>query len=182
MPVVWLIDYGWHTEIIVPADQVTGPLAPVRAMFPSARTLSFGFGKQSFMTLANPGVFDLLAGTIPGAATLRVIPLPTDPAQYYRSPITQITLTPAEWAALSDFLWRSFAHAPDGTLIPVPAEPGTGGQYFAATHGYSLAYTCNTWSIDSLSHAGLPTSGSVVFSGSAMRQAALLQGACRPPR
>ena len=173
----WVVDYGWHTEIIVPAAQIHPPLALFRGMFPAASTLSFGFGKQSFMTLAQPGFTDLLAGTVPGPATIRVTPLPADPAAIYASPVIRIPLTAPEWASLSAFLWRSFAHNSINSLVPIPAEDPT-GRFFAATSGYSLAYTCNAWTIDALHQSGLPVAGFVVRSSGAMDQVGTITGAC----
>ena len=179
--VVWVVDYGWHTEVVVPAAQVWPPLGLFRTLFPTASTLSFGFGKQSFMTLAHPGFTDLLAGTVPGPATVRVIPLPADPADLYASPVIRVPLTAAEWASLSAFLWRSFAHAPDGSLIPVAAEDPA-GRFFAAAAGYSLAYTCNAWTIDALHQSGLPVGGFVVRSSGAMGKVGAITGACMTGR
>src|SRR4051812_36465785 len=47
--VAWVVDQGWHTEIALRAEDLTGPLAGLRAPFPGAETLVFGFGKRSFM-------------------------------------------------------------------------------------------------------------------------------------
>ncbi len=178
-PLAWVVDYGWHTEIVVPAGQVAGPLRLFRSMFPAAETLSFGFGKQSFMTLPQPGVLDFVAGAIPGPATVRVIPLPGDPARLYHDPVARIPLTPAEWAALSEFLWRSFTLAPDGAPIAVAAATRDGSRFFQAATGYSLAYTCNAWTVDALHHAGLPVGGAVLFASGAMRETATVRGACQ---
>jgi hypothetical protein len=177
-PLVWIVDYGWHTELVMPADQATGELDLFRRMFPQARALSFGFGKTSFMTRADPGFGDFLVGAIPGDGTVRVIPLNADPGQIYTSPVTQVALSPAEWDALAGFLWRSFRHGPGGNPIPIVANDHTGGRFFQAAPGYSLAYTCNAWTVDALKQAGLPVAGHVVLASGAMAEVAQLRGAC----
>lgn len=178
--VAWVVDHGYHTEIAIPAGQATGPLAALRAMFPDAQTLSFGFGKQDFMTQASTGLADLVAGILPGAGTVRVS-VQADPAQARATPTIQVPLSAAEWAALSGFLWASVSQ-PDGSLVPVMAEPGVVGRFFASVTGYSLAYTCNTWTVDALQRTGFEVGGPVVFSGGAMREAATISAACAVPR
>ncbi len=177
-PLVWIVDYGWHTELVVPADQATGQLDLFRRMFPGARTLSFGFGKTSFMTRAHPGFGDFVLGAIPGDGTVRVIPLNAEPGQIYTSPVTRVALSPSEWDALAGFLWRSFRHGPGGNPIPIAANDETGGRFFQASPGYSLAYTCNAWTVDALKQAGLPIPGHAVLASGAMGEVARLQGAC----
>lgn len=176
----WIVDYGFHTEIVLPSTQLNGALAPFRTLFPAARTISFGFGKANFFTLRDPGLLDFAAGVIPGRADIRVIPLRDEPQNLYKSPVTRIPLTPAEWSQLESFLTASFARTPSGAPLPALADDGTGGRFFAAASGYSLTYTCNTWTVDALDHAGLHVETGALFAGSAMRQVAHVTGACAP--
>ena len=176
----WVVDYGFHTEIVVPAAQLDGALASVRTLFPAARTLSFGFGKASFFTLRDPRVLDYVAGTIPGPADIRVIPLRDEPQNLYTTPITRILLAAGEWSQLQGFIAASFARTASGTLISAYGDDGTGGRFFAAASGYSLVYTCNAWTVDALHHAGLRVETGALFSGTAMRQVAHVIGACTP--
>ncbi len=177
-----MVDYGWHTEIVVPTAPIEGPLAGIAALFPGARTLSFGFGKRSFMTLNDPGVLAFVAGAVPGVATVRVIGLVDEPGRVYPGRVIEVPLQPQAWSRLETFLSDAIVRGPGGAPVPVATEPGYAapGRFFAATQGYSLAYTCNAWSGDSLHAAGLPVPGDVVFAGGAMRAAAAVQGACTP--
>lgn len=175
----WVVDYGFHTEIVVPATQLDGALAAFRRMFPRARTLSFGFGKASFFTLRDPGLLDLAAGTVPGPADIRVIPLPDEPQRIYTtSTITRIPLSPAAWSRLEGFLAASFARTASGDPIPAPGDDATGGRFFAAGRGYSLAYTCNAWTVDALHQSGLPVATGALLAGSAMQRVAVVAGSC----
>ena len=178
---VWMVDYGWHTELVIPVGPITGPLAPIAALFPGARTLSFGFGKRSFITLSDPGLLDFAAGAVPGAGAIRIIGLNAEPGRIYGR-VTQIPLTEPVWTRLTGFLSRSIARGPSGAPIPVMPEPGypAAGRFFAATPGYSLAYTCNAWSVDALHTAGLAVAGTVIFAGGAMHEAATIRNACAP--
>ena len=174
----WIVDYGFHTEIVIPARQLDGTLSSFRTLFPGARTISFGFGKADFFTLRDPGFLDFAAGTIPGPADIRVIPLRDEPQNLYTTPIIRVPLTPAEWSQLERFISASFARTPSGTPIPALGDDGTGGRFFAATSGYSLAYTCNTWTLDALHHSGLHVETDALLAGSAMRRVAHITGTC----
>ncbi|MBS7792254.1 DUF2459 domain-containing protein [Roseococcus sp. SDR] len=165
-PAVWLLDAGWHTEIGLPPawlpPEITTP-------FPGAALLFLGFGKRDFMLAERPGLAEWLAGPIPGAAALQLTAWPGPPRQAWRLPIT-----PGGLAALSSALASSFAPGPE----LIEARPGR--RFYAAARGYSLAYTCNSWTAEMLAAAGLPiaTEG-VVLSRGVMTQAARLPGACR---
>ena len=176
----WIVDYGWHTEVVISATQLDGPLASFRTLFPAARTISFGFGKASFFTLRDPGLLDYASGIIPGSAYIRVIPLSSEPQRLYATPIARIPLSPVEWSRLEGFITASFARTPSGIPIPVPGDDGTGGRFFAAASGYSLAYTCNTWTVDALQRAGLHIETGALLASDAMRQVAHVAGACAP--
>ena len=177
-----MVDYGWHTELVIPAAPIAGPLAPIAARFPGARTLSFGFGKRSFITLSDPGLLDFATGAIPGPGAIRIIGLNAEPGRIYPGRVIQIPLTEPAWTSLTAFLSHAIARDPAGDPIPVAPEPGypAPGSFFAATPGYSLAYTCNAWTVDALHTAGLPVATNVIFARGAMQEAAILQAACAP--
>jgi hypothetical protein len=42
--VVYVVDRGWHTDIALPVEEITGPLAMLEAEFPGVQFLTFGFG------------------------------------------------------------------------------------------------------------------------------------------
>ena len=170
--IAWITNYGWHTEIVIPAAQATGPLAVLRSPAPWAQTLSFGFGKRTFFTLEEPGLADFVDGAIPGPAALRLTTLRT---AAHAGQTIQLPLTPAQAEALSDGLWRSLA-----TPTPFLVDPAHAYTFYDATRGYSLAYTCNAWTADTLAHAGLPIAEQPLRASSTMRAAARLPGACTP--
>jgi len=103
----WVANYGWHTEIILPASVLTGGLAPLRT--PGAVALSFGFGKTDFITVASPGVTDFALGTIPGPAIVRVLTLRTSPPRSTGSPLVRVTLSRDGLARLQTFLSEAIA-------------------------------------------------------------------------
>jgi hypothetical protein len=40
--VVYVIERGWHTDIGLPAEEITGPLGALKTAFPGVRFLTFG--------------------------------------------------------------------------------------------------------------------------------------------
>ena len=174
--VAWVANYGWHTEIILAASALTGPLAQFHN--PGATAVSFGFGKLDFMTVSSLGVGDFLRGTIPGPATVRAVTLRVAPPLSTGSPMARLPLTDAGLATLQRFLSAAIARGPDGAPIVAAAPPDADTRFYAATQGYSLVYTCNSWVADGLERAGEPMDFGIVFSGGVMASLARVSGTC----
>jgi hypothetical protein len=176
---VQVVDHGWHTDLALPADGLTGPLAGFRRFFPGLRVLVVGFGRRSFMTAPARGIGDYLVGPFPGDGVLLVAGLAGAPAAAYEDGGTVLTipLTGAQRDRLDRFVWDSFASA-----VPIGRAPFAGGVFFASTVGYAGWETCNTWTVQALAAAGLPVSATLaVLAGQAMGRAAPLApgGMCR---
>jgi Protein of unknown function (DUF2459) len=167
-PRVWLLDAGWHTEIGLPPAALPPHLAEA---FPGAALVFFGFGKRHFMLTEAPGLAEWLAGPLPGEGALQVTGWPGPP------PGALALSVPGEGlAGLVRALEASFAPGP--ALIEARAVR----RFYAAARGYTLAYTCNTWTAEMLGAAGLAVSpDGVVLARSVMSQAAALPRACRAP-
>lgn len=174
--VAWVANYGWHTEIILAASALTGPLAQFRS--PGATAVSFGFGKLDFMTVSSLGVGDFVRGTIPGPATVRAVTLRVAPPLSTGSPMARLPLTDASLATLQRFLSAAIARGPDGAPIVAAAPPDADTRFYAATRGYSLVYTCNSWVADGLERAGEPMDFGIVFSGGVIASLARVSGVC----
>ena len=46
---VYVVGRGWHTDIGLPVDEVTGPLASLESDFPGVRFMVFGFGEREYL-------------------------------------------------------------------------------------------------------------------------------------
>lgn len=174
-PSVLVIRRAWHTEIALPAAALAGPLAPIRAQNPAATHFLFGFGKRSWMVAqTEKDVVALLAGPFPGEGVVQVIPLFREPEGIVAlEDRVRVPLPPDGLARLEAALAASFA-----SFEPI-ARPA-GNDFFLASRGYTLAYTCNTWTADMLAMAGVPiTAAGVVLTDGVMRQARGVPGACR---
>jgi len=172
--VVYVFSRGWHTEIGVPTDELTGPLSILRQVFPGARAVMFGYGKRTFMTAPADTISEYLLGPVPGPAVIEVFGLTVlPPLAYGTQDMVALQLPPGGARALSGFLWDDLAR--DRTGAPRLVGPGffAGSRFYAAKSGYSLSHTCNTWVAAALHAAGLPIdAGGVVLSGQTMSRAA----------
>ncbi|MBE7211730.1 MAG: DUF2459 domain-containing protein [Gluconacetobacter diazotrophicus] len=171
-PVLYVVDHGWHTDLVVPAGSLRGPMRRFRTLFPGMRFLLVGFGRRTFMTAPVTGSGDLLIGPFPGRGALLVAALSAPPDRAYAAGAeARIPLPESAAVRLSGFLWRSFRRS-DGE--PRVIAPGffPGSLFFDAAPGYSGLYTCNSWTADALRETGLaspPGRLATLFSGSLMR-------------
>ena len=182
-PVAWVVDQGWHTEIALRATDLTGPLDGLRRLFPAAETLVFGFGKRSYVLAEAGAVEELLLGPLPGRGVVQVKGLSVAAPAAYGVQATALPLPQDGLLRLSDFLWASIAR--DAAGRPVPAHPGPlqDSLFYDASRGYSLLYTCNTWTVEALRHAGLPVEpAGVVLTRAVLAQLPAIPGACASRR
>jgi hypothetical protein len=176
--VVYIIDHGWHTDIGVPASELSGPAGVFRSIYPGVAALVFSYGKRTFLTAPVDDWSEYLLGPVPGPGAILVTGLAVMPDQAYDgTPVGVLRLPVGGARALSDYLWAELRKDRTGKPLLIDPAPFPGGVFYAATDTYMLTHTCNTWAIDALRAAGLPVDPTgVVFAGQAMaraRQAAL---------
>jgi hypothetical protein len=176
--VVYIVDHGWHTDIGVPASELSGPAAAFRAIYPGVASLVFSYGKRTFLTAPVDDWSEYLLGPVPGPGAILVTGLNVMPDEAYVSaPVVVLRLPIGGARALSDFLWRELRKDRAGRPLLIDPAPFPGGVFYAATDTYTLTHTCNTWAADALRAAGLPVDpAGVVVAGQVMaraRQAAL---------
>ncbi|TDH63003.1 DUF2459 domain-containing protein [Dankookia rubra] len=145
----WVVDQGWHTEIALDAATLPEPLAGLRALFPGAWTLAFGFGKRSYVLAEAGNISELLLGPLPGPGVIQVKGLRVAPREAWPGRVTALPLNDEGLAALAGFLWESIA--PEAA-----AQSLQGSLFLAASRDYTLGFTCNTWTAAALRRAGLP--------------------------
>ncbi len=168
--VVYVLGRGWHTQIGLPAEELTGGLAVFRTIFPGARTVMFGYGKRTFMVAPPNDVSELMLGPVPGPALIEAVGLTTTPPDAYGpSGMIELALPPGGAAKLAAFVWQDLEHDKAGQ--PVLIAPGhfRGSLFYAARSGYDLLHTCNTWVAEAAGAGGLPVDADwLAFSGQTM--------------
>jgi hypothetical protein len=180
--IMWVVRQGWHTEIALPTEEITGPLVVFRDVFPDARVLVFGFGKRTFITAKVETAAELLMGPLPGPSAVQVTALGVDPEYAYDGPVTELTLPPGGAARLSAYLWNAIGKTKAGELRLIAEGLFPGSLFYAGSRRYDLAFTCNTFTVAAVEAAGFPVSPrGVVWPEGAMQAAAATGRACRMP-
>jgi len=163
---VYVVAGGWHTEIGVPVDALSKPLAALPSVSPDSRYVVFGWGQRDYYMARNPGIGDLLAATVPGPSVVLVIPLRESPTTFFAAgaSVIAIPVSQAGLDRLSQFVWASIEKDRQNLPRRLADGPYPGSGFYASGLTYSLANTCNTWTAEALHVSGLPvTASGVIF-------------------
>jgi uncharacterized protein (TIGR02117 family) len=163
---IYVISGGWHTELGLPSEALSGPLAALKSEFPTARYLVFGWGAHDYYMAQNPGIGDLLRAVASGPAVMLVIPLEISPEGFFgASNVFPLPASQDGIQRLATFLWDYLAVDKEAPRR-IGAGPYPQSVFFASTGTYNLGHTCNTWTAEALRVAGLPvTAAGAVFAG-----------------
>lgn len=170
---LFVIDRGWHTDIGLRADDITGALVALKNRFPGARYLSLGFGERAYITSRQVTVGTTLRALLPSESALLVSALRTSPQTAFGAGnVVTLRVTPGGLARLEYRLWQEFERTPADTPVSLGPGPYAGSEFFAALGTYDAFHTCNTWTATILATAGLPVSASgVIFAHQILNQA-----------
>jgi uncharacterized protein (TIGR02117 family) len=169
---IYVISGGWHTELGLPLEALSGPLAALVPDFPNAGYLIFGWGARDYYMAEKPGIGDLLRAATPGPAVMLVIPLQISPEMFFGpSNVFALPTPPEGIRRLSHFLWEYLDQDEKGAPHRIGVGPYPQSVFYASTGTYNLGHTCNTWTAEALRVAGLPVSTSgVVLAGQVLDQ------------
>lgn len=164
---VYVATLGWHTEIGLRADAITGPLAALEREFPGASYFMFGWGERGYYMATNPGLADLLRALVPGPAVMLVRALHRSPAETFGTTnVYAIPVSREGMDRLSRYLWGYLEKDRQGGLRRAGDSPYPESVFYGAAGTYDIGNTCNTWTAEALNVAGLPVSAAgVVFAG-----------------
>src|SRR5262249_26275578 len=153
---IYVISGGWHTEVGLPVETLSGPLSALKREFPSARYLVFGWGARDYYMAPTFGIGDLLRAAVPGPAVMLVLPLEISPETFFgASTVYALPAPPNGAQGLSQFLW-DYLVSEEGTPRRIGTGPYPQSVFYASTGTYNLGHTCNTWTAEALRAAGLP--------------------------
>jgi len=160
----------WHTELSLPAKDITGPLTRLKSIFPEAQYFTFGFGERLYYQKPDANWADALRAILPGPGTVLLTALAGPPPQMYPgAEMVPIPVTQAELDRLSDYMWETLEKTPDDRLVRLGDGKFPGYVFYGATTSYNGFYTCNTWTIQALDTAGLEAGApGVLFAYQAM--------------
>lgn len=165
-----IVDHGWHTSLVLPAEVLFMQVPGLRARFAEHRWLELGWGDADFYRAdeITPGLA-LDALFLPSPGVLHVVGFNSPPADYFQASAQQtVWLDGAGRQDLLDYIARSFRL--DARQQPQALGPGLYGeaQFYAAHGHYSFINTCNTWTAKALYSAGLELPATRILTASGL--------------
>ena len=183
---MFVIDYGYHTAIVVeqPAEGRFGP--PGREDAAASPFVEYAWGDRRFYMESRYAPWSLVATLIfPTEAVTYVAGWRTPPVtQAGGLTVVSRTITPAErdrlLAALESWVSRDSTGRVRAPAFPAVA--GYAGRFHAAPGRYTAIANCNRWTVDRLAEVGLARRGGVVItSGQVMRRVVGFEAITAPP-
>jgi uncharacterized protein (TIGR02117 family) len=170
---IYVVRRGWHTDIVLPASELSGRLTQLERIFPDARYVSFGFGERNYVLARRTTFADMLLALWPGPGLMLVTGLWGTPSEAFgASHVVTLRVSETGRDALIRFISFFFAAGPHGVLRVAAPGPYSGSLFFVSPGTYSAVFTCNTWVADALHRAGLPvTAAGVLFAAQVIGQA-----------
>jgi hypothetical protein len=169
-----VIKNGWHTELTLPLDAISGPLATLEPNFAGARYLLVGFGARDYFLDPDAGLDKAMAALIPGPSVLQLSSYRDPPEQSFDSEhdVVRLSLSLSGLQHIAGFVWNTLEKGDDGKPVLVRYEPGKANVFYAASHTYSALYTCNSWTAQALLEGGLSIAPlGILFADQVMSQA-----------
>ncbi len=169
---ILVLDDGWHTEIALKAPSLDEPLAQFRGVFPANPWISFSFGNRRYELQTKTDAFDKLIALLPGPGIVMVIGHGATMAEGdSKLRATQLHISRLGLDRLQEFLWRDFTPGAYAGVDLLRVAPEWNMRVYASNGSYDATYTCNTWTLEALRAAGLPTSPfGILFADQAMTQ------------
>jgi D-galactarolactone isomerase len=170
--VIYVISGGWHTELGLPLEAITGPLAALKPEFPSARYLVFGW-VHTTITWPKIRASEMCSGrSLPGLRSCSSFRSKFSPEAFFgASNVFPLPASQDGIQSLATFLWDYLTVDKEGPLRRIGTGPYPQSVFFASTGAYNLGHTCDIWTGEALRAAVLPvTAAGVVFAGQVLDQ------------
>lgn len=168
---VYLVDHGWHTGIVVPANALNAVLPFLARDFPNARFYEVGWGDYDFYQAEENTLGLALQALIwPGDGVLHIAGFSIAPERYfYGGEVLALSLSNEAMTKLQHFIRDAFVLPGQGNRL---REGLYGDSHFYSAKGtFHLFNTCNSWVAEGLDRAGVPISTFLtITSGNVLRQ------------
>lgn len=161
----YVLNYGFHTDIAVPASAVIARGGRLAAAARAAGTWQWyivGWGDESFYTGTGASLDRAADGLRslfwPGnPSVIRVTGLNVQPDKaFLNTQSAALALSPEGFEAMARSMEASFAAAPGEPLV-ASGMRDMPGVFFPARGAFSILRTCNNWTSDQLHAAGIAT-------------------------
>jgi uncharacterized protein (TIGR02117 family) len=174
--VIYVVGRGWHTDIGLPVDEVSGPLAGLESDFPGVRFMVFGFGERNYLMTHDNGSSEMLTALFPSKSAILMTALRAPPTEAFSDEqVVTLRLTQDGVDRIAELIWQALEKTADGSALRLAAGPYPGSLFYASNETYDAFHTCNTWTALLLRDSGLPVDPrGVLFVGQVMRQVAAI--------
>ncbi|MEE4243506.1 MAG: TIGR02117 family protein [Desulfopila sp.] len=177
---VYVVNHGWHTGIIVPAAELDYILPQLQERFPGTDYYEIGWGDQAFYqadeistALALQALF-LSRGTV-----VHVAAIVGSPLEYFIGhEILGTCISINNLDSLTAFLAENFAYDSEDKIIGIGQGIYGNSSFYKGAGRYSLLYTCNTWAAEGLRKAGVSISSWTTTSAGIMKVLRKQKQAC----
>ena len=152
---IYLVSHGWHAGIVLERQYLSERVAILQRDFANAEYLEIGWGDSDFYQTPEPHIGHILkAGLFPSQSVLHLVGFNGRVEQYFPySEIIEITLSPKQLKALSEYIAASFAIDGGGKSL------GRGlygdSHFYRSNESYHIFNTCNVWTARALLRADL---------------------------
>lgn len=169
---IYVVERGWHTDIGLPVDGISSPLAPLEHDYPGAQFMMFGFGERDYLMARDDSSGKMLGALFPSKSAILMIALRAPPSEAFADQrVVALRLTHAQVDRLAAMIWQALGKSANGLPARLADGPHADSAYYAANETYDALHTCNTWTALLLHNAGFPVNAhGVLFAGQVMRQ------------
>lgn len=170
---IYVIRRDWHTDIGLPVEEITGPLAVLEKSFPGVRFLTFGFGERQFLVNRKTDFAAMVLALLPSRSALLMTALGASPeAAFGRQNVVLLHVSRPDFDRIQAAIHAEIEQTPGGEPVLLDNGPYPGSVYYAARGTYSGLYTCNSWTAATLRAGGLPMAAiGTLFAGQVMEMA-----------
>jgi uncharacterized protein (TIGR02117 family) len=172
--IIYVVGRGWHTDIGLSVDEVSGPLAGLERDYPGVRFMMFGFGERAYLMTRGTGSGEALSALLPSKSAILMTALRAPPTDAFADEqVVTLRLGQHNVDRIADLIWQALEKQPDGSAYRLADGPYGGSAFYASNETYDAFNTCNTWTARLLRDGGLNVNpDGVLFVGQVMRQVA----------
>ncbi|MDX5935970.1 DUF2459 domain-containing protein [Acidithiobacillus thiooxidans] len=171
---IGVIDIGWHTGLIIPADEMQGDLKFVPQYFRvKPHDWIFGWGNRRYYMAENPSVWEGISALLPSHSVMliRAVENLSAASDLPGVKVRWLPVTPENLHRLDNYIAAFLTVNHTDGLTVVGAGPYPRSKFFASPGTYDAFHTCNTWTVTALKTAGYPVHpAGVIFAGQVLSQ------------
>ncbi len=155
---IYIINYAWHTGIVVPIDPLAVKHIPTLEDFKSYRYADIGWGDEDFYQHEDFNFFlAAKALLLPTSSAIRIegYNMSIEKAARYFERCCALEIDSVNYIKLLEYINSGFRRGSNGKEKKLSVKQNGRIIYYGAGGAYYFYNTCNTWTAEGLSAAGL---------------------------